>query len=123
VVTTEAAIGYMSSADNSTVDRKQPRPGFQIEPPKLIANVPSLIIKSSGQLPRHYNAAAYGGYITLPEAAALQSFPPTYQFRGNDAEIQRQIGNAVSARMAEAVGRSVRDVLYWEYEKNDAGAV
>jgi DNA (cytosine-5)-methyltransferase 1 len=118
-MTTEAAIGYMS-ADNSTVGRKQPRPGSKHEPPKLIADAPSLCIKSSGQLPLHYHHAANGGFITLPEAAALQSFPPTYQFRGNDAEIQRQIGNAVSTRMAEAVGRSVRDVLYWEYETNDA---
>lgn len=42
--------------------------------------------------------------ITLREAAALQTFPTTYAFEGRYGSIERQIGNAVPVRMAEALG-------------------
>jgi DNA (cytosine-5)-methyltransferase 1 len=41
--------------------------------------------------------------ITLREAALLQTFPETYRFYGNAAQIARQIGNAVPVRMVEAL--------------------
>lgn len=41
--------------------------------------------------------------ITLREAALLQTFPETYRFFGNGAQIARQIGNAVPVRMVEAI--------------------
>lgn len=49
--------------------------------------------------------------ITLREAAALQTFPPTYQFSGTYGEIERQIGNAVPVKMAAALGSAVLAVL------------
>lgn len=42
--------------------------------------------------------------ITLREAALLQTFPVTYDFVGNFGSVERQIGNAVPVRMAEALG-------------------
>jgi DNA (cytosine-5)-methyltransferase 1 len=49
--------------------------------------------------------------ITLREAAALQTFPATYHFAGNYGAIERQIGNAVPVRMAEALGLAVVAML------------
>lgn len=44
--------------------------------------------------------------ITLREGARLQTFPDTFQFKGNQEEIACQIGNAVPPILAEALGRS-----------------
>jgi len=41
--------------------------------------------------------------VTLREAALLQSFPPKYRFMGTSREIQTQIGNAVPARLIDAL--------------------
>jgi len=49
--------------------------------------------------------------ITLREAALLQTFPPSYQFIGNYGEIERQIGNAMPSRLAEALGTIVARIL------------
>lgn len=49
--------------------------------------------------------------ITLREAAALQTFPPAYQFSGSHGEIERQIGNAVPVKMAAAIGGVVLELL------------
>lgn len=46
--------------------------------------------------------------LTLREAAALQTFPLTYRFRGNYGEIERQIGNAVPVKLAAALGLLVQ---------------
>lgn len=41
--------------------------------------------------------------ITTVEAAAIQTFPPEYEFVGEKSSIYRQIGNAVPCNLAEAV--------------------
>jgi DNA (cytosine-5)-methyltransferase 1 len=46
--------------------------------------------------------------ITLREAATLQTFPVGYMFSGTYESIERQIGNAVPARLAEAIGLITR---------------
>ena len=46
--------------------------------------------------------------ISLREAALLQTFPRTYRFVGSHGSIERQIGNAVPVRLAEALGVAVR---------------
>lgn len=41
--------------------------------------------------------------LTLREAAAIQTFPASYQFAGTRGDIERQIGNAVPVKMAAAI--------------------
>jgi len=43
--------------------------------------------------------------ITHREAAALQTFPVEFEFRGSKTEVARQIGEAVPPRLAEAIAR------------------
>ena len=49
--------------------------------------------------------------LSLREAALLQTFPPRYTFSGNYGEMERQIGNAVPVRLAEALGRIIAALL------------
>lgn len=49
--------------------------------------------------------------LTLREAAALQTFPPTYHFAGGYDSVERQIGNAVPVRLAHALGLAARSLL------------
>ena len=49
--------------------------------------------------------------ITLREAALLQTFPKTYVFKGSHQSIERQIGNAIPVRLADALGRVVSTLL------------
>jgi DNA (cytosine-5)-methyltransferase 1 len=49
--------------------------------------------------------------LTLREAALLQTFPLTYSFLGSHGAIERQIGNAVPPRLAEALGVIVATLL------------
>jgi DNA (cytosine-5)-methyltransferase 1 len=50
-------------------------------------------------------------YFTVREAARLQAFPDSYQIKGAWGEAFRQLGNAVPVKLAEAVARSVRDLV------------
>lgn len=49
--------------------------------------------------------------LSLREAASLQTFPHDYRWHGGYDSVERQIGNAVPVRMAEALGRVVRGLL------------
>lgn len=49
--------------------------------------------------------------ISLREAALLQTFPLGYRFEGGHGAVERQIGNAVPVRMAEALGLVVLALL------------
>jgi DNA (cytosine-5)-methyltransferase 1 len=49
--------------------------------------------------------------LTVEEAAALQSFPSTFRFRGPVGARYRQIGNAVPPRLSRAVARAVRRTM------------
>lgn len=50
-------------------------------------------------------------YFTVREAARLQGLPDTYRFPGCWSESMRQLGNAVPARLAEAMGTWITDSL------------
>ncbi len=50
-------------------------------------------------------------YFTVREAARLQTLPDDYTFRGAWSEAMRQLGNAVPARLAEAIAKSVARTL------------
>lgn len=51
--------------------------------------------------------------ITVQEAAALQTFSPSWRFHGPQVAQFRQIGNAVPPRLATALALSVRASLEW----------
>ncbi len=46
-------------------------------------------------------------YITPREAACLQDFPLDYEFKGTLGQVQKQIGNAVPVRLAQAMAKEV----------------
>ncbi|EJC63249.1 DNA-cytosine methyltransferase [Alcaligenes faecalis subsp. faecalis NCIB 8687] len=50
-------------------------------------------------------------YFTVRESARIQTFPDDYNLQGAWGEAMRQIGNAVPARLAEVVGRSVHQAI------------
>jgi DNA (cytosine-5)-methyltransferase 1 len=49
--------------------------------------------------------------ITVEEAAALQTFPPNWRWRGSQAARYRQIGNAVPPALAARVAATLREAL------------
>lgn len=49
--------------------------------------------------------------ISLREAALLQTFPLEYRFIGNHGQVERQIGNALPVRLAEALGLVVAKLI------------
>ena len=71
-------------------------------------------ICASARTPFHF---AEDRLITVREAAALQSFPKWYEFKGSLKSQYRQVGNAIPVALATAVANSVRDVLTYEYEE------
>jgi DNA (cytosine-5)-methyltransferase 1 len=50
--------------------------------------------------------------LTIVESAAIQSFPPNYEFCGTKSAVYTQIGNAVPCRLAERVAKTVLDFFY-----------
>ncbi len=50
-------------------------------------------------------------YFTVRESARIQTFPDGYKFHGAWSECMRQLGNAVPAKLAWVVGRSVAEKL------------
>ena len=62
---------------------------------------------------------SYVRRLTLKEAAAIQTFPDNYVFKGSICSQYRQIGNAVPCLMAEAAARAIRDA-YFTPELKDA---
>ncbi|EGA91394.1 cytosine-specific methyltransferase [Planococcus donghaensis MPA1U2] len=58
--------------------------------------------------------------LTIKEAAVIQTFPKQYNFMGSKSSIYKQIGNAVPCLLAEAVAKSVVEVLdETKYEMNE----
>jgi DNA (cytosine-5)-methyltransferase 1 len=60
-------------------------------------------------------------FITVREAARLQDFPDTIEFKGSLSSTQQQIGNAVPVRLAEAVLTAVTQSLVKANAVSDGG--
>lgn len=50
-------------------------------------------------------------YLTVREAARLQTFPDDYIFKGSWTETMRQLGNAVPVTLAQVIAANVRENL------------
>ena len=71
---------------------------------ELIEDQPSRTILAKARPHCHYNGKRY---ISVREAACIQSFPISYQFFGSLANQYSQVGNAVPVALASAIARSV----------------
>lgn len=49
--------------------------------------------------------------LTIREYARIQTFPDTYVFEGSIANQYKQIGNAVPVKLAEAMGKQIKEYL------------
>lgn len=90
-------------------DLDQPAHTMVVKPPSLRAPSPTITATEDrfGGTDQRRAGRAVGRRLSLEECAALQSFPPGYIFLGNKTQRQRQIGNAVPPKMAEAIGRAI----------------
>lgn len=59
------------------------------------------------RISKDFKVPAHLRRITIKEAAAIQTFPPDYIFRGEKSSIYRQIGNAVPCNLAQAVAETI----------------
>ena len=73
----------------------------------LKENEPSRTILARARPHIHYK---FDRFITVREAACLQSFPADFQFFGSLSKQYGQVGNAVPIKLATAVSRSVAKV-------------
>ncbi len=76
---------------------------------ELLAGKPPL----SGEAPSRLRR------LTTKETAALQTFPPDYDFAGTRSAVYRQIGNAVPCNLAYAVATMVYDILERRHHQKD----
>jgi len=71
---------------------------------ELFEDEPSRTVMAQGRPHLHYNGRRF---ISVREAASLQSFPLEHQFFGSLGQQYAQVGNAVPVKMATAIARSV----------------
>lgn len=75
---------------------------------RMDSRKPSFTIDTGHNHHFHYRA---NRVPTVRESARLQSFPDTFEFIGIKTSQLRQVGNAVPPILAEAVAKSIADVL------------
>ena len=75
-------------------------------------------ILASGPAVFHYQPDANGNrqYLSVRDAAALQSYPNDYEFVGTVEGKYKQVGNSVPCGLATAVACSAAEVLRFVYD-------
>lgn len=70
---------------------------------------PSLTVRTEFYKPEkgRYLHPSANRPITLREAARLQTFPDTYKFFGSNAQVAKQIGNAVPSLLAQRIAEEI----------------
>ena len=100
---------YPNIKDTKTTSKKVGEKGFpQLDPDGL---APTVLCSSSVA---HYSDKGRDGNfrpLTVRETAALQSFPPDYEFIGTNKQMYQQAGNAVPVCFAAAIARTCRASL------------
>ena len=93
-------------------------PGAKIYPGHTGSHIdlPSKTIKAGNHgVPGGENMVLYPNgkvrYFTVREAARIQTFPDNYFIAGAWSESMRQLGNAVPVRLAQIIGKSVKQKL------------
>lgn len=72
---------------------------------RLFNNKPSYTITTMSE---HIHPTQNRG-LTIRELARIQSFPDSYKFEGSYALRKKMIGNAVPPKLAEHLGKELRD--------------
>ncbi len=87
----------------------EPSHTIVVKPPSLRSPSHTITATESkfGGSDRRRAGRMIGRQLSNEECAALQSFPPDYVFLGNKTQRDRQIGNAVPPKVAEAIGRAI----------------
>jgi len=75
---------------------------------KYDSNKPSITITGDMRKVFHYSQ---NRALTVRELARLQTFPDTFEFKGNSISTQQQVGNAVPPLMAEAIAKTIKSML------------
>lgn len=112
----DTLVGLAEPREDDPLARPDHRlnPGARIYPGHTGSDVdlPSKTLKAGVHgVPGGENMIAFPDgrvrYLTVREAARVQSFPDSWYFAGAWSEAMRQLGNAVPLKLAEVVARSV----------------
>lgn len=68
------------------------------------------ILSEGSMLP--YEVPEHIRRLTIREAAAIQTFPPDYEFVGPFSSQYRQIGNAVPCLFSEAIAKAIKSTFF-----------
>jgi len=102
--TTTKTCGSVMLGDTVTFNHVVPRHACSEHDWLLVKDEPSRTILAGAKPHRHYRGDRF---ISVREAALLQSFPFDYQFFGGISKQYSQVGNAVPVKLATAVSRCV----------------
>ena len=80
---------------------------------KYNSTKPSVTVTGDMRKIFHY---AQNRALTVRELARVQSFPDDFEFKSNSISQQQQVGNAVPPLMAEAIAKSIKEMIKRDYE-------
>ena len=83
---------------------------------KYSSSKPSVTVTGDMRKIFHY---AQNRALTVRELARLQSFPDSFIFKGKSISQQQQVGNAVPPLMAEAIAKSIKEMIKRENQLED----